>query len=69
MTSAVELERALQEVWDAPAPPEYIVMNTHTYETFHVVSEELRLLREVTTPRGLARLFPALKSWKKPPPS
>lgn len=69
MTTAAEIEAAMQSVWDASPPPEFIVMDRRTGEQYRVVSEELRLLREVTSPQGLARLFPALKSWKKPPPS
>lgn len=65
MTTAAEIEAALYEVWCAPMPPEYIVMDRRTGEQFTIVSEEERRRREVTTPRGLARLFPALKMAKK----
>lgn len=57
-----DLERFMQEVWDAPAPPEFVVIGRRTGERYAIVCEELRRLREVTSPIGLARLFPALRS-------
>jgi hypothetical protein len=60
--SDAEIERAMQAVWDAPMPPEFMVIDRRTGEQYRIVSEELRLLREVPSPAGLRRLFPALRS-------
>lgn len=56
------LEEMLEEVWDAPMPTEFLVMDVRTGKQFRVVSEEARRLREVCSPVGLARLFPTLKA-------
>lgn len=68
MMTVAELEHAMQAIWDAPMPPEFMVVDRRTGEQFQIVSEEARLLREVTTPQGLARLFPALHLYKKAQP-
>lgn len=56
----------MEEAWRAclnwPTPPEFMVIDRRTGEQFRVVSEEARRLREVCSPVGLARLFPALKA-------
>lgn len=56
-----ELEAVMQEVWDAPMPPEFMVIDRCTGETILVVSEEEQRRREVCTPLGLKRMFPGLR--------
>jgi len=42
-------------------PPEALVLDIRTGKMFKYVSPEQKLLQEVTSPIGLARLFPGLK--------
>jgi hypothetical protein len=56
-----EIEAALQEVWDAPMPPEFMAIDRRTGEEYRVVSEQEQRLREVCSPVGLRRMFPGIR--------